>query len=189
MLVKTIHCKTERIITDIVKRTCRNLNSFNFQQFSIFMNDNLEYVQVLVIERRFCQSQINFPSNFPIYKLKINVKLQEKTLARWDLSIYHVPTVSCVNLRSQSFVFNVLISCHWLFKTTKKIESAHVSKLSKLINSSARYQNWRDMRFLGAGRLYVNQDVFSCAMVLLIIFLSKTRISWANVIATPNFLT
>ena len=26
-----------------------------------------------------------------IYKLKINVKLQEKTLAKWDMSIHHVP--------------------------------------------------------------------------------------------------
>ena len=28
-----------------------------------------------------------------IYKLKINAKLQEKALARWDMLIHHVPTV------------------------------------------------------------------------------------------------
>ena len=41
-------------------------------------------------------------ASFYIYKLKINAKLQEKTLP------LNVPTVSCVNLRSQNFVFNVL---------------------------------------------------------------------------------
>ena len=113
---------SENIITDKVKRTRRNFNSFNFQQFSIFMNDNIEYLQVLVVQRRFCQLQINSPvmAFLYIYMLKINAKLQEKTLARSDMSIHHVPAVSCVNLRSQSFVFNVLISCHGRFKATKK---------------------------------------------------------------------
>ena len=41
-------------------------------------------------------------------------------------------------------------------------------KLSKLITSSARYQNPRDMRFLRADRLYFNDDVFSCAVVHLV---------------------
>ena len=49
-----------------------------------------------------------------------------------------------------------------------EIESAHVLKLSKLITSSARYQNLRNMRFLRADRLYFNNDVFSCAMVHLV---------------------
>ena len=52
-------------ITDTVKRTSKNCNSFNFQQFPIFINDNIEYLQVLVV-----------------YKLKISAKLQEKTLVR-----------------------------------------------------------------------------------------------------------
>ena len=81
----------------------------------------------------------------------------------------------------------------------------HVLTLSKLINLSARYQNSSDMRFFRAGRLYFNHDVFSFAMVLLIILLSKTRINFiyvniiclrnriyvsrANVIATLEFLT
>ena len=112
-----------------------------------------------------------------IYKLKLNAKLQEKTLARSDMPIHHVPTVSCVNLRSQSFVFNVLISCHGQFEETKK-SSLRMLKLSKLINSNAGYQNPRGMRFLRAGQLYFNNGVFSCAMVLLIIFLSKTRINF-----------
>ena len=68
-----------------------------------------------------------FPSaSLYIYNLKINAKLQEKTLARWDMSIHHVSTVSCVSLRSQRFVFNVLISCHDRFKATKK-SSLHLS--------------------------------------------------------------
>ena len=85
----------KNIITDTIKTTCRNFNSFNFQQFSIFMNENIEYLQVLVVQRRFCQLQINFPvaASLCIYKLKIKAKLREKTLARWEMSIYHVPTV------------------------------------------------------------------------------------------------
>ena len=67
----------KNIITDTVKRTCRNLNSFNFQQFSIFMNDNTEYLQVLVIQKRFCQLQINslVMASLYINELKINAKL------------------------------------------------------------------------------------------------------------------
>ena len=62
---------SENIITDTVKRTCRNFNSFNFQQFIVFMNDNTEYLQVLVVQRRFCQLQIM--ASLYIYKLKINL--------------------------------------------------------------------------------------------------------------------
>ena len=56
-------------------------------------------------------------------------------------------------------------------------------------NLSVRYQNPRDMRFLRAGRLYFNNDVFSCAMVLLIIFLSKTRINFNYVNITYVHVT
>ena len=108
-----------------------------------------------------------------IHKLKISVKLQENILARWDISVRHVPILSFVNLHSQSLVFNVLISCHGRFKATEKIESRHVLKLLKLINSRARYQN---SSFFWVGWLYFQHDVYSCAMVLLIIPLSKTRI-------------
>ena len=76
---------SENIITDTIKRTCRNFNSFNFHhQFSIFMNDNTEYLQVLVVQSRFRQLQINSPvmASLYIYKLKINAKLQEKALAK-----------------------------------------------------------------------------------------------------------
>ena len=55
-----------------------------------------------------------------------------------------------------------------MYRTNKEIESAHVLKLSKLIASSARFQNPRNMRFFGADRLYFNNDVFSCAMVHLV---------------------
>ena len=44
---------SENSITDIIKRTCRNFSSFNFQQFSVFMNDNIDYREVLVDQRRF----------------------------------------------------------------------------------------------------------------------------------------
>ena len=89
------------------------------------------------------------------------------------MSIHHVFTVSCVNLQSQSFVFNVLISCHGRFKATK----------------SAHYQNSSDMTFIQADRLYFNHNVFSCAMVLLIIFLSKTRINFIYVNITYVYVT
>ena len=45
---------SEDIITNTVKRTCRNTNRFNFHQFLIFTNDNIEYLQVLVVQKRFC---------------------------------------------------------------------------------------------------------------------------------------
>ena len=74
---------SENIITDTVKRTCRNFHNFNFQQFSIFMNDNIEYLQVLVVQRRFCHLQINSTVMASLYicKLEINANLQEKSLA------------------------------------------------------------------------------------------------------------
>ena len=53
-------------------------------------------------------------------------------------------------------------------RTNKEIESGHVLKLSKLITSSARYQNPRNMRFLRADRLYFNNDVLSCELVHLV---------------------
>ena len=56
----------------------------------------------------------------------------------------------------------------WSIRTNKEIKSAHVLKLSKLITSSGRYQNPRNMRFLLADRLYFNNDVSSCAMVDLV---------------------
>ena len=112
---------SKNIITDTVKRTCRKFNSFNFQQFSISMNFH-EYLQVLIVQRRFCQLQINSPviTSLYIYMLKINAKLQEKSITRLDMSIHHVSTVSSVSLRSQHFVFNVLTSYHDRFKATKK---------------------------------------------------------------------
>ena len=149
------------------------------------MNDNIEYLQVLVVQRRFCQLEFPVMASLYIYKMKINAKLQEKTLARRDLPMHHVPTVNCVNLRSQNFVFNVLISCHGRFKATK-YRAAHVLKLSKL-NSSAPYETSSDIRFLQVGRLYFNHDVFSCAIVLLIISLSKTRTNFIYVkLAEPT---
>ena len=152
---------SENSITDIVKRTCRNFNSFNFQQFSIFMNEDIEYLQVLVAQRRFCQLQINSPvmASLYIYNLKINAILQEKILAKWDMSIHYVPTVICVNLQSQSFVFNVLISFHGQFKLTKKLS----------FRMPWNYQN--QLTWVAVIKIQVtyslssrpiNHDVFSC---------------------------
>ena len=45
------------------------------------------------------------------------------------------------------------------------------------------------MRFLQAGRLYFNHDVFSCAMVLLIMFLQKIRINFIYVYYTYAYVT
>ena len=44
-------------------------------------------------------------------------------------------------------------------------------------------------RFLQVGRLYFNHDIFSCAMMLLIIFLSKTRIKFIYVHITYVYVT
>ena len=67
---------SENIITDTIKRTCRYFNSFNFHQFSILMNDKTEYLQVLLVQSRFRQLQLNSPviASLYIYKLKINAK-------------------------------------------------------------------------------------------------------------------
>ena len=110
------------VLQTIVKRTRKSFNSFNFQQFSSFINDNIEYYQGLFVRRRFCQLQINFTemASMYIYKLKIHAKLQEKTLARWHMSTHQVPTVSCINLGRQNFVFTVFTNYHGQFKTTKK---------------------------------------------------------------------
>ena len=55
----------------------------------ICMNNNIEYLQVFVFQRRLCELQINSSvvASLYIYKLKINAKLQENTLARWGISI------------------------------------------------------------------------------------------------------
>ena len=74
----------------------------------------------------------------------------------------------------------------WSIRTNKEIESAHVLKPSKLITSSARHQNPRNMRFLRADRLYFNNDVFSCAIVHLVHLddetLSKKGISFITLV-------
>ena len=117
---------SENIITDKVKRTCRNFNSFIFQQFSIFMSDDIRYLQVLVVQRRFCQLQIKFliMTSLYIYKLKINAKLQETTLFK----VRHViPPWTYPNLRSQNFIFNVSISCHGRFKAAHVCKCLHMS--------------------------------------------------------------
>ena len=61
-------------------------NSFNFQIFSGFLNENIEYLKVLVVQRRLCQLQINSTV---------------KTFAKWEMSIQHVPTVSCTKCKAK----------------------------------------------------------------------------------------
>ena len=56
----------------------------------------------------------------------------------------------------------------WSVQNNKETESAHVLKLSKLVTSSARYQNPCNMIFHRADRLYFDHDVFSCAVVHLV---------------------
>ena len=80
------------------------------------------------------------------------------------MSIHHVPTVSYVSLWTQSFVFNVLISCHGWLKATKESSLHRPRNYPKLINSSTRYQNSSDMR-----------DFFEQADYILIMMFSLVR--------------
>ena len=108
---------SEDIITDTVKRICRNFNSFNFQQFSIFITGNIEYLQVLVLQRKFCQLQVNslvMASLCIYYKLKI---IANESCEVW---LVNPPKLSNCQSPKKSFVFNVLISCHDRFKATRK---------------------------------------------------------------------
>ena len=99
---------SENIIIDTVKRTFKKLQEdcllrsqvkqSNYQQFLIFMNDNIEYLQALVVQRRFCQLQTNSP-----------VMAKCKTGRKDSCKVRHV-----------SISENVLISCHGRFKSTKK---------------------------------------------------------------------
>ena len=62
MLVKQYTVKrkmiSKNIIADTFTKIWRNFNSFNFQQFSIFMNDNIEYLSI-----EFLSAKNKFPSN------------------------------------------------------------------------------------------------------------------------------
>ena len=81
--------------------------------------------------------------------------------------MYHTYRKLCQSPKPK-FCFKYFDKLPWLIRTNKETESAHILKLSKLITSSARYQNLRNMRFLRAYRLYFNNDVFSCAMLHLV---------------------
>ena len=54
-------------------------------------------------------------------------------------------------------------------------ESGHLWKLIELIMLRAHYQSPRNMRYHCVNRLYIYSDVFSCAMELLVTFLSKRK--------------
>ena len=51
---------------------------------TVSTSNSFQFSLVLVVQRRFCQLQINFPvmASLYIHNLKINAKLQERTLAR-----------------------------------------------------------------------------------------------------------
>ena len=152
---------SQNINTDTVKRTCRNFNSFNFQQFSIFMNDNVEYLQVLSVWRRFCQLQINSPvmASLYIYKLKVNAKLQEKSSGRWDMSIHHEPTISYVNLQSQSFVFNGFISCHGWLKEVLYVTIGNSGFCFALYLTGVHFRcELQHLCHLGVQKVFTNQN-------------------------------
>ena len=75
---------------------------------------------------------------------------------------------------------------YWLSSSSSHSKKI-LSTTNKFPNSTTK--NPRDMGFLRAGRLYVNNNVFSCAIVLLTIFLSKIRINFIYVNITHVFLT
>ena len=126
LLVKTIHCKTENDIGKYYYR-CSQKNLQKFQQFQIpavFSFHKWQYWissgPSLLKKILSTTNKLSVMASLYNFKIKINAKLQEKTLARWDMSIHHEPTVSSVNFQSQSFVFNVLISWHGRFKAIGK---------------------------------------------------------------------
>ena len=132
MLVKIIHCKTENDIGKYYHWYSQK-NLQKYQQFQIPAVFNFHVWQYWIYSgfsrpKEILLTTNKFPSNGFLEHLwvKINVKLHKKTLAKRDMSIHHLPTVSCVNLLSQSFVLNVLISCYGRFKATKK-SSLHIS--------------------------------------------------------------
>ena len=126
ILVKTIYYKMENNIGRYhYWYSQKNLQ--NFQRFQLSAVFNFQEWQYWISSgpsrpKRIPSTRNKFPVNgfLFIYKLKINAKLKEKTLARWDMPPHHVATVNYFNLQSQSFVLNILISCHGRFKVTKK---------------------------------------------------------------------
>ena len=52
---KTIHCKTENVLENIITDTVKRTKSRKINE------GNIDYPQVLVIQRRFCQLQTNSP--------------------------------------------------------------------------------------------------------------------------------
>ena len=101
---------SEDIITDTVKRICRNFNSFNFQQFSVFITDNIEYLQVLVLQRKFCQLQINSPVMASLciyYKLKV---IANESCELW---LVNTPKLSKLSISEGKFCFQCFDQLPW----------------------------------------------------------------------------
>ena len=67
---------SENIITDQPEELAEIL--------TVSTSNSFQFSLVLVFQRRFCQLQINLPlmASLYIHNLKINAKLQERTLAR-----------------------------------------------------------------------------------------------------------
>ena len=81
--------------------------------------------------------------------------------------MYHTYRKLCHSPKPK-FCFSCFDQLPWSIRTNKDTESAHVLNLSKVITSSARYQNPRNMRFLRVDQLYFSIDDFSCVMVHLV---------------------
>ena len=81
--------------------------------------------------------------------------------------MYHTYRKLCQSPKPK-FCFSCFDQLPWSIRTNKDTESAHVLNLSKVITSSARYQNPRNMRFLRVDQLYFSIDDFSCVMVHLV---------------------
>ena len=120
-----------------VKKNNVSTNSFQFSWMTI------QYLQVLVAHRRFCQLQKNSPVMASLYFLqtKINVPTEAKVLFLMFRSVAMVDSKQYRN---------------WVCACLETIKTHYLERpLSKS----------RHMRFLRADQLYFNNDVFSCVLV------------------------
>ena len=125
MLVKTIHCETEN---DIGKYyhwySQKNLQKFHqFQRPAVFIFHEWQYwiSSGLSYSKKILSTRNEFPINGFLTYLWFKNKCKITRKDSWEVRhVHHVPAVGCVNLQTQSFIFNVLISFHGRFKATKK---------------------------------------------------------------------
>ena len=78
-----------------------------------------------------------------IYKLKINVKLQEKNLAKWDKSIHHVPTAYlAVSISEAKVLFLMFWSVVMVYLNQKRNRVCTFLETIKLIESPLTKLKW-----------------------------------------------